>query len=49
MILDGEIEITDENNNSVKATKGETILIPAELKLITLTPKTKTNLLEIYI
>ncbi len=49
MILDGEISLQDENNNKETAQKGETILIPAELKHIRIVPKPNAEILEIYI
>ena len=48
MCIEGEFDI-EYNKNIVSCSKGETVLIPAELKNISLLPKEKSKLLEIYI
>lgn len=49
IILDGDFEIETEETIE-KATKGETVLIPASTEFLKLTPKTgKVKLLEVYI
>lgn len=45
---EGEFEITWEGN-SEKVTKGETVLIPAMIKEVTLKPVNEASLLEVYI
>ncbi|MBN2519562.1 MAG: class I mannose-6-phosphate isomerase [Bacteroidales bacterium] len=47
--LEGDIEIIDQYKNNTRLEKGETILIPAILKDITLNPKQKSKILEIYV
>jgi len=49
MCLDGDCEIQVEGEESVALTKGETVLIPASLKSLTLAPKQSTKLLEVFI
>jgi mannose-6-phosphate isomerase len=49
MCLDGEFDIEYYDNESVRVTTGESLLIPAELENIRLNPVTKTKILEIYI
>lgn len=48
MCLDGELEILTELH-TVKIHKGETVLIPASLKKLTLKPIKNSKLLEVYI
>jgi mannose-6-phosphate isomerase len=49
IILEGDFEIETEETTE-KATKGETVLIPASTEFLKLTPKTgKVKLLEVYI
>lgn len=47
--LKGEFTITDENKTVTKVIIGETVLVPAELKDITLDPSQKSKILEVYI
>ena len=47
--LEGEFEICYENKERIKVTKGESILIPAELKELVLETSDKTICLEVYI
>lgn len=49
MCLDGDCEIQIESEESVQLSKGETVLIPASLNSLTLTPKQNTKLLEVFI
>ncbi len=49
MCLDGEFNIEYYDNENVKVNKGESLIIPAELKNIHLAPVSKTRILEIYI
>ena len=49
MCLDGEFEINYGAETTTLVTKGESILIPAELKNLVLKPKAKVEILEIYI
>ncbi len=49
MVIEGEGEIIYGENESVSFTKGETILIPAVLKNLTLIPSKPSKMLEIYI
>ena len=48
MCLEGDMEITYEEG-SITVAKGESVLIPAIINNLTLTPKTKTKILEVYI
>lgn len=47
MCIEGEFSI-DHTEDSISITKGETVLIPADLKELRLKPKGKTKILEIY-
>jgi len=47
--LEGNCDIKTEDEESVSLVKGETILIPASLTDLTLTPKQNTKLLEVFI
>ncbi len=49
MCVDGNFEIASEEFDNEVITKGETVLIPALLKNITLKPKQKSTILEVYI
>lgn len=49
MCLDGEFEVSYGAETTILVTKGESILIPAELKNLVLKPKTKVEMLEVYI
>lgn len=49
MCLEGAASIEYNGNSQEEITKGETLLIPAELYNYTIVPKGKTRLLEIYI
>jgi len=46
---EGELLVNYKGGPAVELKKGETILIPAELKEISLLPKKKSTLLEVYI
>jgi len=47
--VEGDAEILSDDNEAVSIKKGETVLIPADLKNIVLNPKTKTTILEVYV
>ena len=47
--LDGKCEIQYDDVESVSLAKGETVLIPASLKNLTLAPKQDTKLIEVFI
>ena len=49
MCLDGEFNIDYYENETIKIRKGESVLIPAELKNIYLNPLKEARILEIYI
>lgn len=49
MCLDGEFKIEYGAKKSIPVTKGESILIPAELKNLILKPKGKVEILEVFI
>ena len=49
MCLDGSATINFGGEYEEQITKGETVLIPASLHDLTLTPKGKTQILEVYI
>lgn len=49
MCLEGEASITYGKEASERIVKGETVLIPAELKDIVLKPNAKCQLLEIFV
>jgi len=48
MCLEGDMEITYEED-SLTVAKGESVLIPAVMNNLTLRPKSKTKILEVYI
>ncbi|WP_372751137.1 type I phosphomannose isomerase catalytic subunit [Labilibaculum sp.] len=48
MCLDGDMEIKYDAE-SLSVTKGESVLIPATVNNLSLVPKTKTKILEVYI
>ncbi|MFA9371293.1 MAG: type I phosphomannose isomerase catalytic subunit [Labilibaculum antarcticum] len=48
MCLEGDLEI-NYGEDSLSVAKGESVLIPATINNLTLTPKSKTKILEIYI
>ena len=47
--LDGDCNIQTEGEEAVSLVKGETVLIPANLRSLILAPKQKTKLLEVFI
>lgn len=49
MCVEGEVNILSPDNEGIKIKKGETILIPAEIKNIILMPGKPSSLLEIYV
>lgn len=49
MCIDGSFQIQYAKNKIESATRGETVLLPAELKTIHLTPDKHARILEIYI
>lgn len=49
MCAEGSFEIEYNDGKTEKVTKGETVLIPAELRVITLKPSEKTKVLEVYV
>ncbi len=49
MCIDGEFVIEYYNNETINVSKGESLIIPAELKNIRLNPVSETKILEIYI
>lgn len=49
MCMKGEVELKYQQSEKLILKKGETVLIPAELKNISLNPKKESTLLEIYI
>ncbi|HBF89159.1 MAG TPA: mannose-6-phosphate isomerase [Bacteroidales bacterium] len=49
MCIDGNFEIITDGNEIININKGETVLIPAEIKLVNINPKTKSTFLEVYI
>jgi len=46
--VDGQVEISYRNNEKKKKKKGESILIPAEIKNLVLNPLKESKLLEVY-
>lgn len=48
MCLEGDMEIT-YGEDSLTVTKGESVLIPAVINNLTLSPKSKTKIIEVYI
>lgn len=48
MCLEGEMSILSDGSLT-EITKGETVMIPASLKQLSLQPKTNCKLLEVYI
>jgi len=49
MCMDGKVTVLSPGNKGVNLEKGETVLIPAEIKNIILMPESETRLLEVYI
>lgn len=49
MCLEGGFELQTEQNSAVPLQKGETVMVPASLKKITLKPTGKSKLLEVYL
>ena len=49
MCLDGKFEIEYGAEETITVIKGESILVPAELKNLVLKPKAKVEMLEVYI
>jgi mannose-6-phosphate isomerase len=49
MCMDGMAEITYNEEEKLEISKGETILVPATVDHIKITPKNKAKLLEVYI
>lgn len=49
MCLEGCFELEDNKNNKIEVTKGETILLPADTKEISISPETKTRLLQTFV
>ena len=49
MCLEGSCSIRYNENDEIKITKGETVLLPAVLENIVLIPSEQTKLLEVYI
>jgi len=47
--IDGDAEVLYKDKEKIKFKKGETILVPAEIKEITIVPKQSAKLLETYI
>lgn len=47
--MKGQMTVSDENGNKTVAKQGETVLIPAALKKVTLTPEPSCKALETYI
>lgn len=47
--IDGEFDICYGEDKCLSVSKGETILVPAELKTIRLVPKIKTKVLEVHL
>ena len=49
MCIEGEFDISYGKEGSLTVKKGETVLVPAELRTIRLTPKVKTKVLEVHL
>jgi mannose-6-phosphate isomerase len=49
MCVEGEVNILSPDNEEVALKKGETVMIPAEIKNVILVPGKNTKLLEIYV
>ncbi len=49
MCIDGEFDICYGKNKCLKVNKGETVLVPAELRTIRLDPKVVTKVLEVHL
>ena len=49
MCMEGDLLINYRGGKAVSLQKGESVLIPAELKEVSLLPKVKSTLLEVYI
>ena len=49
MCTEGKVDIIPENQSAVSISKGETVLVPAMLKQISIVPVEESVLLEVYI
>ena len=49
MCIEGEFDIVYGKEKALTVKKGETVLVPAELRTIRLAPKTKTKVLEVHL
>jgi len=49
MCLDGSVDLRYRKDQTERISRGETVLVPAELKEITLVPHGQSTLLEVYI
>jgi mannose-6-phosphate isomerase len=49
MCLEGGLDIRYDDENRIQLVKGDTILIPAAIRELTLDPKEESRLLEIYL
>ncbi len=49
MCLDGDLDISYDDGNRTQLVKGDSILIPAAIHLLSLAPKEESRLLEIYL
>jgi hypothetical protein len=49
MCLDGDLAIQYDAGNRTQLVKGDTILIPAAIKALSLIPAEESRLLEIYL
>ena len=47
--MEGQGTLTDEEGNTISVNRGESILVPAAEKSVTITPNGKMKLLEVYI
>jgi mannose-6-phosphate isomerase len=46
---EGKVQITPENQEAVSLSKGETLLVPAMLKMISIVPDVESTILEVYV
>ncbi|MGC9341694.1 MAG: type I phosphomannose isomerase catalytic subunit [Bacteroidales bacterium] len=49
MCVNGKVDVLSPDNEGITISKGETIMIPAEIKNVILMPETPSSLLEIYV
>lgn len=49
IVMEGELELSDDQGNSLSLHQGQSVLVPAELQSVRLTPKGQCKLMETFI